>query len=146
MSYYVIDSDKHLWQNSVNYEYYYEKDSIGMTITSSECLDLDNTYSSKSDIEKYLKKQYYSYYGYEVDDIVITITEFTTHSGDKAYYINSSDTAMMKILFWNYDTYVRKNDIQSFHEMMQKCKKVVPKIAMRVYYTIAKRNLKKRFK
>lgn len=65
-------------------------------------------------------------------------------------YLNTKDKVLedylYEILIWNYDTYVRKNDIQSFHEMMQKFKKVVPKIAMRVYYTIAKRNLKKRFK
>ena len=102
-NYYVIDADKHLWQYSAYYEY--ENNAISMTITSQDCLDSNNTYSSKTDIEKYLKRDYY---GYDVEDIVVTITEFTTLDGDKAYYINSSDSDQMKSLFWNYNMYGTK--------------------------------------
>ena len=96
--YYIIDTNGKLWINYV--DYYVENDSVKMIIGNNYITDSENTYSSKSDIEKYLKRDYY---GYDVEDIVITLTEFTTLDGDKAYYINSSDSDQMKSLFWKYD-------------------------------------------
>ena len=65
-------------------------------------------------------------------------------------YLNTKDKVLadylVEILLWNYDTYVRKNDKRSFHEMMTKYRQVVPRIAMKVYFIIAKRKFNKSFR
>ncbi len=100
--YYVIDTNGDLWAYSV--DYYTEDNTVKMTINYSESYT-GNTYSTCADIEKFLKRMYY---GYDVEDIVVTLTEFTTLDGDNAYYINSSDSDQMKSLFWKYDMYKTK--------------------------------------
>lgn len=100
--YYVIDTNGDLWAYSV--DYYTEDNTVKMTINYSESYT-GNTYATCADIEKFLKRMYY---GYDVEDIVVTLTEFTTLDGDNAYYINSSDSDQMKSLFWKYDMYKTK--------------------------------------
>lgn len=61
-------------------------------------------------------------------------------------YLNTRDKLLenylVEVLLWNYDTYARNNDMQSFHKMMRTFRRIVPKIALRVYSIIVKRKLK----
>jgi len=82
-----------------------------MTISHQESLDSNDTYSSKSDIEKYLKREYY---GYDVEDVIVTITEFTTIEGEKAYYLTTSIADQVKDLFWHYEKYGTEHDSHLF--------------------------------
>lgn len=74
---------------------YYEKASgyterVAMRSNYSNTVDWDGTYSSKSDVEAYINRY------------IISISEFTTLNGDKAYRVSS---LLPDYNYWNYDSY-----------------------------------------
>lgn len=65
-------------------------------------------------------------------------------------YLNTKDKliedCLVDAILWSYDTCVSRKDVLSLYKSIRKNWQIVPKIACKVYFVIAKRKLKKRVK